>query len=105
MCVTYTIRYACADEESVKAASGGCGGNCKGDNIRYDESLDSNSTGNCAIHTHSMSPAGSHSTTSDSSVSNHPPGDPQPQPEQRKEPRKIVPKENELGTVAWLLWL
>jgi hypothetical protein len=74
--VTYTIHYTCGDKESVKAVSRGYGRNCKGDNIRYDKSLDSNSTGNCAIYTHSISPTGSHSTTSDSSVSNHPLEDP-----------------------------
>ncbi len=94
MCVIYTIHYTCSDEESVKAVSSSCSGNCKGHNVRYDESLDSNSTGNCTIYTHSMSPIRSHSTTSDSSVSDHPLEDPQPKPEQRKEPRKIVPKEN-----------
>jgi hypothetical protein len=93
MCVTYTIRYACGDEDSVKDAANGCDGKCTGDNIRYDESLDENSTENCLIHTHSMSPAKTHSS-SDSEVSDHPPEDPQPEPEQPEQPRKIAPKAN-----------
>jgi hypothetical protein len=78
MCVTYTKRFACSDTESVTTASNGCDGNCKGDNIRYDESLDIESPDNCPIHIHSMSPARTHSTTSDSSVSDHAPEDPKP---------------------------
>ena len=91
--MTYTVTYTCNYNESVRRPSDECNGNCKGDNIIYDDSLDHSSPYNCIVHTHSMSPAGSRSNTSDSDVSDHPPEDPQPEPEKPGEPRKIAPKE------------
>lgn len=75
MCVIYTIRYACGDKDSVKDAANRCDKKCTRDNIRYDESLDENSTKNCLIYTYSISPAKTHSSF-DSEVSDYPPEDP-----------------------------
>ena len=73
MYIIYIICYAYNNKESVIVVSNGYSGNYKGDNIRYDKSLDSNLTDNYTIHIHSISRVGS---TSDSSISNYPLEDP-----------------------------
>lgn len=94
MYVIYTISYTCSCDESVRRLSNKYNGNCKGDNIIYDESLDHLSTDNCIVYIYSMSPARTHSNTSDSEVLDHPLEDPQPEPDQLGEPRKIARKKN-----------
>ncbi len=71
MYIIYIIHYTCNNKKLVKVVSSNYNRNCKGYNIRYNKSLDSNSIGNCTIYTHSISPIRSHSTTSNSSVSNY----------------------------------
>jgi len=71
MYIIYIIYYTYSNKELVKVVSSNYSRNYKGYNIRYNKSLDSNSIGNCPIYIHCISPIGSHSTTSNSSVSNY----------------------------------
>lgn len=66
MCRTYTKHYACGCDEAVKARSNGCDGNCTGNNIIYDDSMDETSTEKCVNHVLQSPPTSSDSSeTSD----------------------------------------
>ena len=50
MCVTWTIHYACGCDVAARERSNDCGGNCAGENIRYDESRDTELSDECPEH-------------------------------------------------------
>jgi hypothetical protein len=50
MCLHYTITYACRCSEGVTTTTPNCKGNCKGKQIKYDETKDYDLLDNCLKH-------------------------------------------------------
>jgi hypothetical protein len=72
----YTVTYTYSYNKLVRRPSDKCNGNCKGDNIIYNNSLDYLLLYNYIIYIYNISPMGSRSNTSNSNILNHPLKDP-----------------------------
>ena len=50
MCFTFTKHYGCGCDVPGREESNGCGGNCTGDNITYNDDMDETTADYCPAH-------------------------------------------------------